>query len=336
MKDREKQITEIWLKYLEESRTNPSLTPEDYVKRYPEYARDLASLLTFTKIGQEVLKTDLTPLVNKMKDSVWSKVQRKLAENRPHFLDQKGWDSLSKGDFNSAEQAFKELLEYHQRLGNWQPLILVYHTLGMLSSTRRDLEGARGYYHLALDLCRQHNLVDLSAFCYQALGNLAFQRGSLDSARTYFTEAEKIVQLFADKETYIVNQIALADIEQICGNRVRAIMRRKKVAGLEKKGIKIKNKNLWITNYLDLAALYVSEGKKSLARKMTSEASRLLGKMPAGTKEARLKIEITSLEFIREIIAKEKQEKSILDHFKRESLFPQTPTKTEAEKETEK
>jgi hypothetical protein len=169
------------------------------------------------------------------------------------------------------------------------------------------------------------------------LGSIALRRDSLDSARTYFIESEKVAKSLDNKEMYILNQTALAEIDDMLGNRESAINRRKQIAGMEKKGSKIKNKNLWITNYLDLASLYAAEGKKALARKMASEASKLLGKMPAGTKEAKIKIEITapSLELIKEITGKgAKEEMPVLDRFRRESLFPEQTAETEVKKET--
>jgi tetratricopeptide (TPR) repeat protein len=269
MKDKERVITDIWLNYLEESKTNKALTPEEYLKRYPQYQKDLAALLKFTEIGQQVLGQDLTPLVNKMKSGVWAKVQANLDKTRQEksliaAFFKRAVELYHEGRFSKTLDMCDEVLRRdrdHPSALRLKASILLYEkneadkALKLLERLtqltpqdgfawlgKAEVYLAQKRLNLAFEALQkaQHYLslpqwLIFSADLYNNLGEGFIAQGNLPLAEKSFLEAIKINQQRNRTEALELNYAELGSVYERQANRVAYVDVLRKLLELHQK-----------------------------------------------------------------------------------------------------
>ena len=185
MKDRESEITELWLKYLEESKTNKALTPVEYLKRYPEYQEELKPLLNLTEAGQIIVQQDVSKLTERMKEDIWQKVQKKQAQD---YLDQAS-ETFAKNNFVSTRELLDKSVAIHQKSGNNLWLGFEYSIIGFMAHLEDKFSEAIECYKKSSQYYQKAGEIKGQASSLAYLALVYFENEDYDKAWQFFEKA---------------------------------------------------------------------------------------------------------------------------------------------------
>jgi tetratricopeptide (TPR) repeat protein len=104
-----------------------------------------------------------------------------------------------RGDYDSAERAYRQVLEIFTRLGDQRNMSTGYHQLGMLAQVRGDYDAAEPLYRQALDISERLGDQAGIAAGYGQLGRLAQLRGDYDAAEPLYRQALDISERLGDQ-----------------------------------------------------------------------------------------------------------------------------------------
>jgi tetratricopeptide (TPR) repeat protein len=90
-----------------------------------------------------------------------------------------------RGNYDSAERSYRQVLEIFTRLGNQENTAAIYHQLGMLAYLRGDYDAAETLYRQSLDISERIGDQAGVATSYAVLGGLSQALGNLDQAVAY-------------------------------------------------------------------------------------------------------------------------------------------------------
>jgi predicted ATPase/DNA-binding CsgD family transcriptional regulator/DNA-binding XRE family transcriptional regulator len=123
----------------------------------------------------------------------------------------------ARGDAESAAELWAEAIPLKRQLEDPTDLARALHTAGLAAEDRRDHEEARRLQEEALVLCRQLGETFFAAHVLNALGQITYrQRGNLDHADAYFTEA---LHQFQQLEDAFGAGLALANRGRVARDR---------------------------------------------------------------------------------------------------------------------
>jgi tetratricopeptide (TPR) repeat protein len=105
---------------------------------------------------------------------------------------QLGMLAQDRGDYDTAETRYQQSLEISERLGDQVGLANGYHQLGMLAQDRGDDDTAETRYRQALEISERLGDQAGLAISYQQLGILAHNRGDYDTAETRYRQSLEI------------------------------------------------------------------------------------------------------------------------------------------------
>ncbi len=139
------------------------------------------------------------------------------------LLNVKGWCLIYKGDYEEAQNIFKEELELSKKLDNTKEISQSYHNLGSLSIRLGDHEKAVEQLEKAISMWKED---DNQKGLYKSINNLGIiylNQGDLDKATEYYErslELNKMVGNEKDKASSLAN---LGSIEYLKGKPRKAL-----------------------------------------------------------------------------------------------------------------
>ena len=104
-----------------------------------------------------------------------------------------------RGDYDTAEHSYRQVLEVFTRLGDQQNMATSYHQLGMLAQDRGDYDAAEPLYRRSLDIKERTGDQAGAARSYGQLGMLAQLRGDYDTAEPLYRRALDIFERIGDQ-----------------------------------------------------------------------------------------------------------------------------------------
>ena len=248
MQDRELEITELWLKYLEESGSDKTLRPEVYLKRYPQYEKELRALLNFTEVGQIIVGQDLSKLTGPMKETIWQKAQEKLArEAEPEKQKALARECLAgasetfaKGDYPATRELLDKAIAIHRRFaesgpaGRPDPTLLSwlgfeYSIMGFMAQAEaadektpekadKTLDEALEYYRKAGSYYQEISEKKGVIACLINSAMVFWQKHDFVKARPIYKKVIKLSEEANDDEALATASLNLGVIQLIEGN----------------------------------------------------------------------------------------------------------------------
>lgn len=101
---------------------------------------------------------------------------------------------VTKGDFNSAEKAFRQVLDIDQELKNKEGTAIAYGNLGMVYKDRGDLEQAKEVCGKSLELYKDLELKEGMAAQYGNLGIVFEKQDDYDQAEEFYDRARELFE----------------------------------------------------------------------------------------------------------------------------------------------
>ena len=104
-----------------------------------------------------------------------------------------------RGDYDSAERSYRQVLEIFTRLGDQKNMATSYHQLAMLAQDRGDYDAAEPLYRRSLDIAERTGDQASAATSYHQLGILAHLRGDYDTAEPLYRRALDTYERIGDQ-----------------------------------------------------------------------------------------------------------------------------------------
>lgn len=118
------------------------------------------------------------------------------------------------GDYEQAEQVYKEGLGLAQELGQRESTCTFLYRLGMLSLQLGDYEESEVHFQRSLEIARRMETPEVIGKALSAQASLAFHRGEFDRAMIYLREGLELAYVQEDLERVIDLLSNLGAIEQ--------------------------------------------------------------------------------------------------------------------------
>lgn len=132
-----------------------------------------------------------------------------------------GWTEYLRGNFDAAEERFREAHVVADRGGDRHRELLTQRDLALVALTRGEYERATELFEDVLRESRDAGYRALEARCLNGLGDIARFRGSAEAARSNYTEFAEIVRELNQPVNAAIARANLAQVELMVG-RVEA------------------------------------------------------------------------------------------------------------------
>ena len=124
-----------------------------------------------------------------------------------------------RGDYESAERSYRQVLEIFTRLGDQKNMAASYHQLGRLAQDRGDYDAAETLARRALDTLERIGDQAGTARVYHQLAMLAQDRGDYDAAEPLYRRALDIKERIGDQAgTAASSYHQLGRLAELCGD----------------------------------------------------------------------------------------------------------------------
>jgi tetratricopeptide (TPR) repeat protein len=123
-----------------------------------------------------------------------------------------------RGDYDSAERSYRQVLDIFTRLGDQKNMAAGYHQLAMLAQDRGDYDGAEPLYRRSLDIKERIGDQAGTASSYHQLGMLAELRGDYDTAEPLYRRALDIFERIGDQASTAGGYHQLGMLAQLRGD----------------------------------------------------------------------------------------------------------------------
>jgi tetratricopeptide (TPR) repeat protein len=128
-----------------------------------------------------------------------------------------------RGDYDAAEPLYRQSLDINERLGNQAGMSTGYHQLGMLAQHRGDYDAAEPLYRQSLDINERLGNQAGMSTGYHQLGMLAQDRGDYDAAEPLYRQSLDIDERIGDQAGAATSYAVLGGLSEAVGNLDQAV-----------------------------------------------------------------------------------------------------------------
>lgn len=164
----------------------------------------------YRRLGDMVEASEFHMRALKLSQEYSRKDIREARKNLTRSLNGLGNASMTVGDYDAAEQAFRMALEGEKELNSATGQAINYANLGSIKEQKGDIDSARIYYNLSMEKNREDNNIVGICLCYSYLGGLAEASGDYETAKKNFREAYAIGRSANDVWHWLTPCVSLA------------------------------------------------------------------------------------------------------------------------------
>ena len=131
---------------------------------------------------------------------------------------QLGMLAQARGDYDAAEPLYRQSLEIRERIGDQAGMSASYHQLGMLAQLRGDYDAAEPLYRQSLEISERIGDQAGMSASYHQLGILAYLRGDYDAAEPLYRQSLEIDERLGDQAGMSASYGQLGGLAQLRGD----------------------------------------------------------------------------------------------------------------------
>jgi tetratricopeptide (TPR) repeat protein len=131
--------------------------------------------------------------------------------------------SYLRGNYDAAEPLYRRSLDINERIGDQAAMSTGYHQLGILAQDRGDYDAAEPLYRRSLDINERIGDQAGMSRSYHQLGMLAQDRGDYDAAESLYRQSLDIDERIGDQAGVATGYAVLGGLSEALGNLDRAV-----------------------------------------------------------------------------------------------------------------
>ena len=174
-----------------------------------------------------------------------------------------------RADYDTAEASYRQGLIIFERLGDQAGIANIYHQLGMLAHDRGDHDTAEQRYQQALTMSERLGDQAGMATSYHQLGNLAYHRGDHDTAEQRYHQSLTISERLGDQASIATSYHQLGNLAYLRGDHDTAEQRYHQSLTISER---LGNQASMATSYHQLGLLAHDRGDYNTAQQRYQQA----------------------------------------------------------------